>query len=1097
MSKKILGIDVGVASVGWGIIDQEGNILGSGVRLFEEPNQDANAKRREFRGGRRLKSRRKIRIKDMNDLLIDHKIINKDTNLNDVNPYYAREKGLTTKLSNAELAAALLQTAKRRGSSLEVAEDESEDGTKTKAILARHATELKEKYVVQLQLEKFEKDGKIRDQENIFKTEDYVKETLQILKNQDVSVDFINKAIKIIERKRHFSEGPGSIKSPTPYGRWRPVNKQLEVDIVSNFSSAEQVKYLKQKFLIKYKEEEYVVLKSGQIINKMPLNLIDIMRGKCSVYPNELRAPKNSYSALKYNFLNEINNMKIVKDESRSFTYEEKQKALDVIKEYGKFTPNNINGFLKIFSLDINDVIGYRINEKEKPIITEFKIYEKLLMLFKEYEVKLTDEVADNIAEILTNNLVIEERKTQLIKFISNERLAQKVADLTGYSGYHSLSFKALRLLNKEMLETEQNQQQILANNLLKENKKITKLHFDETLILSSVARRAHREALKVINELLKEFGHIERIVIETTREKNSAEEKKRINENQKYYAEQNKNAIELLKDKGYGDGPFSNHTLLKIKLYEEQFGKCAYSGTNINLEKLITDPHSYEIDHIIPRSISQDNSQNNKVLVLNEVNQLKGNRTPFYYFTSGQLKTSYPINNYNAFKAYVLGNENYKKNVKKRKNLLNEEDITKYDSLEEFVNRNLIDTSYAARSLMTTLKTYFKSNEINTTVVTIKGKQTSMFRGIARGLWNHEYRNLPVDLNPFNKDRNKYIHHAVDALIIAGLSNQKTLKYLFELETTKKEKYVARQDTGEIFNVDPTRDSKLIKFLKNIGKIKDNDVRFSWKVDKKINRGFSDQTIYSTRQYEGKEYVINTYKNIYELDSKKLSNIFENEKESEKLLVYQHDRKTYDLIKSAFLQYKHENYPLKAFMQEHGKIRKNNVGPEVNNLKYRKNVLGNHIDITKKQTKNKKEVLLQISPYRIDIYKDENENYKFVTIRFADFSLDDKGYYIDNNLYKEKLKQKKINKNYKYVFSFNRNEVFQIKEKEKEIETYRFIGIGSDSDNKIELKSINQRDEKRVIKTIGRGTEIINKYAASPAGRINKVCNEKLTLVR
>jgi len=42
--------------------------------------------------------------------------------------------------------------------------------------------------------------------------------------------------------------------------------------------------------------------------------------------------------------------------------------------------------------------------------------------------------------------------------------------------------------------------------------------------------------------------------------------------------------------------------------------------------------------------------------------------------------------------------------------------------------------------------------------------------------------------VNPFNKDRNYYNHHALDALIIAGLSNQKTLKYLFDLETTKKE---------------------------------------------------------------------------------------------------------------------------------------------------------------------------------------------------------------------------------------------------------------------------------------------------------------------
>ena len=41
--------------------------------------------------------------------------------------------------------------------------------------------------------------------------------------------------------------------------------------------------------------------------------------------------------------------------------------------------------------------------------------------------------------------------------------------------------------------------------------------------------------------------------------------------------------------------------------------------------------------------------------------------------------------------------------------------------------------------------------------------------------------------------------------------------------------------------------------------------------------------------------------------------------------------------------------------MEQHGKIKKNGVGPYVTNLKYRKEKLGNHIDITKSTTKNKR----------------------------------------------------------------------------------------------------------------------------------------------
>lgn len=43
----ILGLDIGVTSVGWGIIDKQDNVIGKGVRLFEEADASNNEKRRE------------------------------------------------------------------------------------------------------------------------------------------------------------------------------------------------------------------------------------------------------------------------------------------------------------------------------------------------------------------------------------------------------------------------------------------------------------------------------------------------------------------------------------------------------------------------------------------------------------------------------------------------------------------------------------------------------------------------------------------------------------------------------------------------------------------------------------------------------------------------------------------------------------------------------------------------------------------------------------------------------------------------------------------------------------------------------------------
>ena len=57
-----------------------------------------------------------------------------------------------------------------------------------------------------------------------------------------------------------------------------------------------------------------------------------------------------------------------------------------------------------------------------------------------------------------------------------------------------------------------------------------------------------------------------------------------------------------------------------KMFLYFIQEGKCLYSGKPLNIEDL----DSYEIDHIIPRTLIKDDSIDNKALVYRECNQNK-----------------------------------------------------------------------------------------------------------------------------------------------------------------------------------------------------------------------------------------------------------------------------------------------------------------------------------------------------------------------------------------------------------------------------------------------------------------------------------------
>ena len=76
-----------------------------------------------------------------------------------------------------------------------------------------------------------------------------------------------------------------------------------------------------------------------------------------------------------------------------------------------------------------------------------------------------------------------------------------------------------------------------------------------------------------------------------------------------------------------------------------------------------------------------------------------------------------------------------------------------------KFINRNLVDTSYACRTVLNTLQHYFKDNEIDTKVHTIRGQSTNIFR-------------KRINLQ---KDREQdYFHHAIDALIVASVKENR-----------------------------------------------------------------------------------------------------------------------------------------------------------------------------------------------------------------------------------------------------------------------------------------------------------------------------------
>lgn len=110
--KLKLGLDIGIASVGWGIIDENYDVKNSGVRLFSEGSPAENEVRRTMRGQRRRLRRRQHRLLRMGKCLSE--ILNMDYPEPVGNVYEIRCRGIREKITKAELFLAVMHLAKLR-----------------------------------------------------------------------------------------------------------------------------------------------------------------------------------------------------------------------------------------------------------------------------------------------------------------------------------------------------------------------------------------------------------------------------------------------------------------------------------------------------------------------------------------------------------------------------------------------------------------------------------------------------------------------------------------------------------------------------------------------------------------------------------------------------------------------------------------------------------------------------------------------------------------------------------------------------------------------------------------------------------------------
>lgn len=1015
---KVLGLDIGISSVGWGIINQDtGEIIDAGVRLFEEATRNANEDRRGFRGSRRLKRRRTHRLERAKELFEEYHL--PLDGIGEVNPYQARYQAIYGTVSKQELVAALYHLVKRRGTTLDTPDEDKTSGNElsTKDQLARNKKLLEDKYICEIQLERLANSHeKMRNHENRFRTEDYVKEARAILTKQqkvypEITDEFIDQYIELIEKRRQYYDGPGSEKSPTPYG-------------------------------------SYYIDADGKLAYA---SMIDKMRGKCTYFPDELRIPKMSFTADLFNLLSgDLNKLQI---NGEYLTYEDKVYLVEnFIKKDKNITLPQILKY-KGISEDA-DVRGYRIDLKtDKPTFTEFKGYKEVLKLVKNHNLptSLLEDInlLDDIVAILTAEKSYVRREEQLREKLQGKYDETEIGNIvdafkesTKFTGYHSLSKKAISLILDELWHTNKNQMELYTEHGLEQQRLSrvqgsNQIKFDDEAILSTVAKRAHREAIKIVNEVRKRYGEMDAIVVETAREKNSDEKRKQYADFQKKIGKHEKEMAKLLGVKSLADLKLSSKQHLALKLWESQDGKCIYSGKSISVNDIVTNPSLFEIDHILPISISFDDSQANKVLCYRSENQNKGQRTPHQYFLSGKASRSF-----DQFKVEVLNLYKSRRISNKKKDYLLElRDIQNNEDLQkEFINRNLVDTQYAMRSFSMTLRSFFKTHDIDTKVLSIRGSFTAALRRRAR----------------LKKDREEsHAHHAIDALIVAAIGRMPVFQFFKEFEMTENGAVVDKE-TGEILNEEQFFQNQFLTFIRNLMNY-ESKIKYSHKVDRKVNRSMSNQTIYGTREKEGDTYILGKSGNIYQLDKNGVAPLLKRiQKNPDSFLIAQHNPELFSLVLQIVKGYPNADNPFKAYYDENGFIMKNGKVP-VKNLRYYDQKLGVHMDISEKYPGAKHQVVLRsIKGVRVDLYKNEEGKYKYLGVPYHWFKQEGNQFVLDIEKYNsEKMKDYKlIDDRYEFQCSLYKNDLFSF-EKNGEVHYRIFRGDNNPRQNKIEVDYI------------------------------------------
>lgn len=780
--KYRLALDLGSTSLGWAMVrlNHEESpapiaVVKAGVRIFSDGRNPKDGSslavtRREARAMRRRRDRLLKRKARMMHTLVGHGFFPADEAdrkaLETLNPYALRAKGLDQALTPAEFARALFHINQRRGfkSNRKTDKKDNDSGAlKTAISRLREAMRTENCRTVGEWLHRRDHQGQ---------------------------------TVRARYRQQRVEKAEGKTR----------IDKSYDLYIDRAMIEAEfDALWAKQSELnpALFNETARAELKDC-LLHQRPLK--PVKAGRCTLLPDEERAPLALPSQQRFRILQEVNNLRVQGGHLQEvvLTLSQRDRLVDALEHNSK---RNFTQVKKL--LGLGGSVQFNI---EDPKRQELKGNTTSAILAKTDHFgpawfKWTEARQDEIVM----QLLTEENEARLVAWLQahtgvSEPRAEAIANAALPEGFGSLSVAALTRILPE-----------LRRDVATYDKAVLAAGFDHHSHISHAATGEILPALPyygeylqrhvgfgtgklddppekrfgkianptvhiglnqvrvVVNALIKRYGHPSEVIVEVARDLKQNQEQRK--EDQQHQA-QNQRRNERLRAEAAAvlqcapervrHADIQKYILWEELSFDVADRRCPYSGVQISAHMLLSD--AVEIEHILPFSQTLDDSLNNKTVALREANRIKGNRTPW------DARDDLARQGW-AFDGILLRAERMPKNKRYR---FGEDGYAKWLREDKgFLARALNDTRYLSRVAREYLSLICPQD-----TRVIPGRMTAMLRA-KFGL--NDILGLDGE-----KNRNDHRHHAVDACVIA-VTDQGMLQRFAKASADARERQLNR----------------------------------------------------------------------------------------------------------------------------------------------------------------------------------------------------------------------------------------------------------------------------------------------------------------